>query len=68
MRPNPDFSFGDPLEAGCNIVYTDMYAPRERFAEQAQDAGYTHWFYYPEGDAPTQPEGMSPVNPAVLAF
>ena len=48
------------MDAGCNIVYTDMYAPRERFAKLAQEAGYTHWFYYPQDGEPEQPDGMSP--------
>jgi len=54
------------LEAGCNIVYTDMYSPRQRFHELAKAAkeegsAQEFWFYYPEGDEPPQPdEKMSP--------
>ena len=49
------------MESGCNIVYTDMYAPRDKFRELAAESGYTYWFYYPEGlHEPSQPDGCDP--------
>lgn len=39
------------LEAGANIIYTDMYGPKEKFREMAQSSGYPWYEYYnaPEG-------------------
>jgi organic radical activating enzyme len=39
------------FEAGVNIVYTDMYAPREKFIALAKESGYPWYEYYdaPEG-------------------
>lgn len=49
------------MDAGCNIVYTDMYSPRKRFQELAKESGFVFWFYYPENeDEPVQPEGCNP--------
>lgn len=42
------------LEAGANIVYVDMYTPKERHIRLAQESGYPFYEYYnaPKG-APT---------------
>lgn len=49
------------FKAGANIVYTDMYAPREKFQELAEASGYLYWFYYPENaKEPVQPPGCNP--------
>jgi len=39
------------IEAGANIVYTDMYGSREKYIALAHDAGYPFYEYYdaPEG-------------------
>lgn len=49
------------MEAGANIVYTDMYSPRKRFQELAEESGYEYWFYYPENEnEKPQPEHCNP--------
>jgi hypothetical protein len=34
------------LDAGANIVYTDMYGPRERFEALAKESGTQYYYYY----------------------
>lgn len=51
-----DVTYRDLLDSGCNIVYTDMYQPRERFREMAEASGAEWWFYYPQEGEPG-PEG-----------
>jgi hypothetical protein len=34
------------LDAGANIVYTDMYGPHEKFISLAEDSGYPYYEYY----------------------
>ena len=41
--------YRDLFDAGVNIVYTDMYAPRERFLALAEESGIPWYEYY---DAP----------------
>jgi hypothetical protein len=49
------------MEAGANIVYTDMHSPRKGFQELAKASGFTYWFYYPENDQElAQPEDHNP--------
>ena len=40
------------LEAGCNIVYTDMYTPREKFIELAKASNAPWYCYYPRKGEP----------------
>lgn len=60
MLTNGTVTYQGLMEAGCNIVYTDMYAPRAKFRKLADESGYPFWFYYPEGDEPVQPDGANP--------
>lgn len=34
------------LESGANIIYTDMYGPRDRFIQMAKDSGFPWYEYY----------------------
>jgi len=45
------YSYRELLTAGANIVYTDMYAPRDEHVELARASGYPFHEYYdkPEG-------------------
>lgn len=55
-----EVSYPDLLEAGCNIIYTDMYQSREKFRKMAEDSGVEWFFYYPkEGE----PSGKDQPNP-----
>ena len=45
-----DFVYRDALNAGANIIYTDMYGPpetyRERYIELAKQSGFQFYEYY----------------------
>lgn len=48
------------LEAGCNIVYTDMYQSREKFLALADAAGCEWFCYYPREGEPGPDGKLSP--------
>lgn len=42
------------LNEGANIIYTDMYGPKEKFIELAKQSGYPYYEYYNKNqDAPS---------------
>ena len=40
------YSYQQLLEAGANIIYTDMYGPREQFRTLAHESGFPFYEYY----------------------
>lgn len=48
-------SYRELLDAGANIIYTDMYAPREKFLELAKASGYPFYEYYQKPDSAPSP-------------
>lgn len=42
------------LDAGCNIVYTDMYTPREKFIAMAREADCDWYCYYAREGEPSK--------------
>jgi hypothetical protein len=48
------FTYRQLLEAGANIVYTDMYSPLEKYVELAEASGFPWYEYYkPPENAPS---------------
>jgi organic radical activating enzyme len=39
-------NYKELLEAGANIVYTDMYSPHEEHEKLAEESGYEYYTYY----------------------
>ena len=39
-------NYKDLLDAGANIIYTDMYGPHSRFEKLAEESGYPFYTYY----------------------
>jgi organic radical activating enzyme len=40
------YTYKQLLDAGANIIYTDMYAPKELFKKLAKESGYDWYEYY----------------------
>ena len=54
MLRKGQWTYKQLLKAGANIVYTDMYGPREDFMKMAQASGYPWYVYYnPPEQAPS---------------
>lgn len=43
------------LDAGANVIYTDMYGPHEEFVEMAEASGYPWFEYYRKPDGAWSP-------------
>ncbi len=41
-----ELTYNQLLDAGANIVYTDMYGPRNRFIQLAEELKYRYYEYY----------------------
>jgi len=48
-------NYKELLDAGANIVYTDMYSPRESFIKLAEKSGYPFYEYYNKPDSAPSP-------------
>ena len=46
MLINKKFTYKQLLDAGANIIYTDMYGPKEKFKKMAKDSGFPWYEYY----------------------
>ena len=42
---NGKYNYRDLLKAGENIIYTDMYGPKEKFKQMAKESG-AYWYEY----------------------
>ena len=52
---NGTLTYRQLLDAGANIVYTDMYGPREEFVDLARESGYPFYEYYAAPDGAPSP-------------
>jgi hypothetical protein len=50
-----DLLMEDLLDAGANVVYVDMYGPRETFKKMAASSGYPWYEYYNKPDGAPSP-------------
>jgi hypothetical protein len=53
-------TYRELFDAGVNVVYTDMYQPREKFRQLASESGVDWFFYYPKEGEPGRDRHPNP--------
>jgi organic radical activating enzyme len=55
MLRSGDVTYRGLLQAGANIIYTDMYGSKEKFFDMAKESGYKWYEYYRKKESDLSP-------------